>query len=163
MDKRSCKSCPWQSYRSICGDKPKQWDDALAQAEFAYNNSVHSSTGFSPVAIVYHKVPQHALDLVQVPKLKDKSSVAMNMADQVRSIQVEVKEKLEAANTKYKATADKYRRSKIFKEGDMVMVFLRKEHFPEVPTISLNLTSPGLTRFRRKLMTKLMWWTFLRT
>ena len=34
------------------------------------------------------------------------------------------------ANKKYKVTADKKRREKLFEEKDMVMVYLRKERIP---------------------------------
>jgi hypothetical protein len=34
--------------RSLSGENPSQWDLALAQVEFAYNDSVNRSTGKSP-------------------------------------------------------------------------------------------------------------------
>jgi hypothetical protein len=116
--------------RSVCGDKPKQWDLALPQIEFAYNSSVHSALGKSPFAVVYTSVPRHVVDLVKLPKGRGVSDAAVKMAEEVQTVQEEIKTKLEKTNAKYKAAADKHRRVKVFKEGDSVMVFLRKERFP---------------------------------
>ncbi|KAI5334330.1 hypothetical protein L3X38_024463 [Prunus dulcis] len=52
------------------------------------------------------------------------------LAEEVVAIHDEVKKKLEQANAKYKATANKHRRVKVFQEGNSVMVFLREERFP---------------------------------
>ena len=52
------------------------------------------------------------------------------MVEQVIDVQEEVRLKLEKFNAKYKETADKKRREKIFCEGDMVMIYLRKERVP---------------------------------
>ncbi len=49
---------------------------------------------------------------------------------QVQAVQAEVKQKLEQTTAKYKTTADKHKQLKLFKEGDQVMVLLRKERFP---------------------------------
>ncbi|KAK4855310.1 hypothetical protein QYF36_005902 [Acer negundo] len=108
----------------------KQWDVALAQPEFAYNNAIHTATGKSHFALVYRQPPKHALDLERLPKVTGMSVAAETMAEQIRDVQAEVKARLEEKNVKYKVTADVKRRKKLFTEGDQVMVFLRKERFP---------------------------------
>jgi len=49
------------------------------------------------------------------------------MAEQAIDVQKKVRIRLEKSNVRYKATANKRRREKVFKEGDMVMVGLKKE------------------------------------
>jgi hypothetical protein len=116
--------------RCLSGTKPKQWDVALAQAEFAYNSMLNRSTRKTPFQIVYCCPPRHALDLVPLPKLPGLSIAAENMADRIKSIQEEVRQNLEASNAKYKTAADKKRRVQTFQEGDLVMVYLRKGRLP---------------------------------
>ena len=44
-------------------------------------------------------------------------------------IHEDVQKKLEESNAKYKEAADVHRRVKVFKEGDLVWVYLKKERF----------------------------------
>ncbi|KAM1788608.1 hypothetical protein ACFX11_038871 [Malus domestica] len=116
--------------RSICGDKTKQWDYALPQMEFAYNSDVHRATGKSPFSIVYTATPHHVVDLVKLPRGHELSIAVENIVEDVVAIRDEVKQRLEQTNIKYKEAVDKHRRVKVFKEGDSIMVFLRRERFP---------------------------------
>ena len=76
---------------SICGDKPRQWDLALTQVEFAYNSVVHRTTGKSPFSVVYTKAPQQALDLLKLPVGHSASSATKHMAKQWQTVTEKVK------------------------------------------------------------------------
>lgn len=54
--------------RNLASDKPKRWDSALAQAEFAYNNMNNISTGLPLFVVVYTKAPNLTTDLAANPK-----------------------------------------------------------------------------------------------
>jgi len=115
---------------SICGDKPKQWDHALAQVEFAYNSAVHTAIGRSPFSIVYTTPPKHVIDFINLPGCMGISTAAVNMAKDIQTTKENVKAIIEATGVRNKIAADKSRRHKVFREGDDVMVFLQKERFP---------------------------------
>ena len=108
-------------------ENPRQWENVLPQAEFAYNNVPNRSSGKSPFEVVYIRPPLHTLDWVPLPKLPGMSVIANHLIDKVIDVHGEVKNKLEESTAKYKAIADKHRRFKSYKVGDYVMVHLRKE------------------------------------
>lgn len=92
--------------------------------------------------------------LVPVPKLPGKSIAAENMVERILE---EVREHLEAAIMKYKEATDKKRRYKVFQEGDLVMVYLRKDRFPARTYNKLkDKKNIDHTRSRERLMTIVM-------
>ncbi|KAK3006607.1 hypothetical protein RJ639_016502 [Escallonia herrerae] len=76
-------------------------------------------------------IPQTSLrERLILPKLPGHSITAEHLAETIETIQAEVRQNLEESNAKYKVDRDKHRREKVFAEGDLVMVHLRKERFP---------------------------------
>ncbi|POM60499.1 LOW QUALITY PROTEIN: putative retroelement [Phytophthora palmivora] len=49
--------------RSICAEAPRSWSDQLPMVEFALNNAVHTSTGFTPFYLNGLRHPQVPLTL----------------------------------------------------------------------------------------------------
>ncbi|XP_022857588.1 general transcription factor 3C polypeptide 3-like [Olea europaea var. sylvestris] len=113
--------------RAVSGDKPKQWDVALPQIEFAFNSMLNRSTMKPPFEVVYTNVLRHTVDLIRLPNV---NSNAEEFAERIQRIHQEVKQNLEDANIRYKTAVDQQRRLKLLNEGDLVMVYLRKNHFP---------------------------------
>eukprot|EP00268_Persea_americana_P065959 TRINITY_DN8890_c0_g2_i3.p1 TRINITY_DN8890_c0_g2~~TRINITY_DN8890_c0_g2_i3.p1 ORF type:complete len:373 (-),score=59.96 TRINITY_DN8890_c0_g2_i3:911-2029(-) len=116
--------------RSFASKRPKQWDSALARAEFAYNSVVNRSTRKSPFEVVYGHVPAHYLDLAPIPESPMTSKKAEDFAVTMARIYEEVRNKLEVSNKVYREAANIHRRIKTFKEGELVWVYLKKERLP---------------------------------
>ena len=115
----------------LSGSKPKQWDLALAQSEFAFNNMKNRSTGKCPFEVVYTKQPRlTTFDLASLPTTIDTSSEAEKMVEKIQNLHEEVHNHLKESTQSYKKAADKKRRQATFTEGDLVMIHLRKIRFP---------------------------------
>ncbi|PKU86846.1 putative mitochondrial protein [Dendrobium catenatum] len=114
--------------RCLVQDHPKQWDEVLSQAEFAYNSMPNRSTGMCPFSIVYTKMPNHTVDLAILPQCHN--SAAGKLAEDFKFMLDDVRRRLQLSTENYKLNADQHRRRKIFEPGELVMVRLRRERFP---------------------------------
>ncbi|GKV08469.1 hypothetical protein SLEP1_g20091 [Rubroshorea leprosula] len=81
--------------RSFVGKNLRQWDLVLAQAEFAYNNSLNQATGKCPFEVVYGVHPFSPLDLAPLPTSQQFSADAKQRAKEIKKLHEEVREKLQ--------------------------------------------------------------------
>ncbi|GKB51599.1 RNA-directed DNA polymerase [Tanacetum coccineum] len=137
--------------RSLIGDNTKQWDLILSQAEFAYNRSVNRTTGKSPFEVVYRQNPVTLLDLVPVPEAGQFSEEGADQYEQIKELRRSVQEQIIRHNKQYKEHADKCHKQVLYREGDLVWIHLRKEHFPTGRFGKLKPRGDGPFRVLKKI------------
>ena len=115
--------------RSLVYQNPKQWDLALTQAEFDYNDTPNQCTRMSPFQIVFGMNRRGVYELRNFGKQETRRAKVEEFAEQMQRLQEDVKDRLQESSGKYKQRVDMRRREKEFQVGDLVMVYLRKERF----------------------------------
>ncbi|KAF7831873.1 Transposon Ty3-G Gag-Pol polyprotein [Senna tora] len=75
--------------RAVVGKNLKTWEDCLPFLEFAYNRTIHYSTGFSPFEIVYGFNPLTVLDLISLPLSDIASLDGEKKAETVKAIHMQ--------------------------------------------------------------------------
>jgi hypothetical protein len=127
------------------------WDNVLPQAEFAYNDSVNSSTGKSPFEIVYGRHPRGVSELRDSEKIMTKSASAEEFAEVMKELHIRVKQWLIDSNQEYKRREDQHWRQLQFEVGDLVLAHLRKQRFPRGTYNKLKMKKIGPCRVLKKL------------
>ncbi|KAK1561352.1 hypothetical protein QYE76_018192 [Lolium multiflorum] len=129
--------------RTLVKKNLKSWEDCIPHAEFAYNRAKHSTTLRSPFMVVYGFEPPTALDILPLPLHQrtnmdfDKRTTAMKkLHEETRAtIQDHVLRQANRLNAKKK--------ERVFEEGDLVWVHLRKERFPQERNSKLKPRGDG--------------------
>ena len=91
--------------------------------EFAYNNSVHSSSGYSPFYLCYGRHPVSPATLLS--QVESKNEAADSFLRQLDEDMVQAVENLKRAQDKQKRYADKKRRELELNVGDEVLLSTR--------------------------------------
>ena len=110
--------------RCMSGEKPKEWTQWIAMAEFWYNTNFHSAIQTTPFEVLYGQSPP-----IHMPYLPGESNVeAVDRSMQAREQVVEMlKFHLKRAQDRMKSLADKHRTDREFEEG--VWVYLKLQPY----------------------------------
>lgn len=139
--------------RSLIAEKPKQWDQVLAQAEYAYNDSLNRCTRQSPFHIIYGMHPRGVSELRNLGKDEVRSAKGEDFASKMQAIHEQLKQQLQDSNIKYKTRVEMRRREVNFEVGDLVLAHLRKERFPKREYNKLNFKKIGPCKVLKKFST----------
>lgn len=145
-----------ESLRSFVAMHQSDWDQHLTAAEFAYNNSVNASTGFSPFYLAHGHHPRDVLAAAGPPAASDDLSaepslpadaLAVKFVDTIQTAQTSARQALEQAQAQQKRHADKRRRpvGDVFQVGTQVMLstsnlrrYQQAAHQGETPSTKLG-------------------------
>ena len=94
------------------------WDKLLLMAEFAINDSVSLTTGFSPFQLMYGMHPRKPIDMIA----ESRTPAAADFIKEMMTTISRAQENILKAQTGMKAQADKHRRDHQIKIGDKVML-----------------------------------------
>jgi hypothetical protein len=110
--------------KTVSGESPEHWDNALAHVVFAYNTSVHKCTGVTPYELIFGEVPRLVADLHlgRVPTLGNVHSLAQRQRVQLQhafeNVRVHQRDTLARSKDHYDLGAC----TRTFKVGDIVRI-----------------------------------------
>jgi Chromo (CHRromatin Organisation MOdifier) domain len=123
--------------RAYVNGKQSDWQAYLSLMEFAYNDSVHTGTGFTPFFLEYGVDPVTPLALINKAGLqqqtegpKGKIHAAVYTCTRIQQSLQEAKAAIQRAQTKQQKAIDKRHSGVQFQVGDQVMLATRHLYLP---------------------------------
>jgi hypothetical protein len=115
--------------RAYIGPHHNNWDQHLVAAEFAYNNSVNATTGFTPFFLNSGQHPHTPLTL-SVPPLQPVSKPVAQFLSDIREHLSQARSAILKSQEVQAKYANEKRRDVSFKPGDQVLLSARKLKVP---------------------------------
>ena len=113
-----CQNQTLETYiRMFSNDEQDDWALLLPMAEFAYNNSIHSATGYTPFFAATGKNSKMGIDLLPH---EGQAMQATELAGKLNNLHEDIKLRLLQANEKYAEFYNKKHIHKGFNVGDQV-------------------------------------------
>ena len=103
---------------------PRTWVQQLPLAEFAANNAVNASTGYTPFYLETGQDPAVPMSLLE-SSVRTRNQAVNDMADRMKVALVSARENIHKAQERMKRAVDKSRREETFKEDDEVVLWTR--------------------------------------
>ena len=114
------------------GDNPADWENYIHKLCFAYNTSVHSSTGYSPFFLMFGRQAAIPVNLMyplrREEEDKELPDFVQELKKRLQDAYASVRVHCQSEHLRQKAIYDRKAHGEQLKEGDLVWLFL-----PEVP------------------------------
>ena len=125
-------------------ERPKDWDLCILAIEFAINDSVHESTGFTPFQLTYGESPNSHVDLVLETLLQSGESnpaAAKMVSDLIEDIDI-AKARIREAQKAQKKSADKNKKYLSFEIGEWCYLSMKDYTLPENRNMQWKMRLP---------------------
>jgi hypothetical protein len=103
---------------------PTSWVKQLPLAEFAANNAVNASTGYTPFFLEAGQDPAVPMSLLR-SNIQTQNQAVNDMADRMKVALASARENIQKAQERMKRAVDKSRREETLAEGDEVVLSTR--------------------------------------
>ena len=121
-----------KSITRLCAERPKDWHLYLQPALFAYRETPHSATGFSPNELLYGRTLKGPLQILKqllihdsvTPEVKTSYQYVLDLRSRIQETCDLARSELAKAQQSSKIYFDKKARHRSFKVGDSVLLML---------------------------------------
>ena len=116
--------------RKVVQDKERDWDRFLPMVVFAYNETPHEATNFSPFQLIFGANPRGPLDILKneiiTPDVKNRSAYDMitETREEIAYSVKEARHNLEKSSERQRTIKNKHRFLRQLDVGDKVLVYL---------------------------------------